>query len=110
VVVESFNVDRPSPAARLGARVAEGGSLGFSLMMMACSSAGVLDAPSLASLASRDVSSEETPVDSVESIPVPPADGPSIVPLDLASPVYAEPDKQAEKIGYLRVGATRPEI
>jgi hypothetical protein len=72
---------------------------------MACSSAGALDAPSLASRASRAVSVEAVPVDSVESIPVPPADGPRLAPLDLASPVYAKPNKQAEKIGYLRIGA-----
>jgi hypothetical protein len=77
----------------------------LALTMMACSSAGAFDAPALASHASPEVSSEETPVDSVESIPVPPADGPKLAPLNLASPVYAKPDKQAEKIGYLRIGA-----
>jgi hypothetical protein len=41
----------------------------------------------------------------VQSLPVPPADGPKLAPLELASPVYAKPDKQAEKIGYLRIGA-----
>jgi hypothetical protein len=79
--------------------------VGSVALAMACSSADALDAPSLASHASREVSSEETPLDFAESIPVPPADGPRLAPLDLASPVYAKPDKQAEKIGYLRIGA-----
>ena len=48
---------------------------------------------------------EEMPLDLVESTPVPPADGPKVAPLKMASPVYASPDKQAEKIGYLRIGA-----
>lgn len=39
------------------------------------------------------------------AIPVPPADGPKLAPLKVASPVYARPDKTAEKIGYLRIGA-----
>jgi hypothetical protein len=72
---------------------------------MACSGAGTVDSPPLASSAPREVSSGETPFDGVESIPVPPADGPRLAPLDLASPVYANPDKEAEKIGYLRIGA-----
>jgi hypothetical protein len=91
-------------SSRLGA--ARGGWfwwIGSSLM--ACSTAGALDAPSLASHASRGVSVAALPDDSVESIPVPPADGPRLAPVDLASPVYAKPDKQAEKIGYLRIGA-----
>jgi hypothetical protein len=50
-------------------------------------------------------SSGETPLDGVEAWPVPAASGPFLAPLELASPVYAAPDKQAEKIGYLRIGA-----
>jgi hypothetical protein len=45
------------------------------------------------------------PLDLVESIPVPPADGPTIAPLKMAVRVYAKPDSEAEKIGYLRIGA-----
>lgn len=56
-----------------------------------------------------EASAEEAPSDppefAVESVPVPPADGPRLAPLELASSVYAKPDKQAEKIGYLRIGA-----
>lgn len=44
-------------------------------------------------------------MDGVESIPVPPADGPQLAPLRMAVRVYARPDNQAEKIGYLRIGA-----
>jgi L,D-transpeptidase catalytic domain len=79
------------------------------LPMGACSRSDALDTPSLSSRAPVEVSTEETPLDpvesSVETVPVPPADGPRLAPLELASPVYAKPDKQAEKIGYLRIGA-----
>ena len=37
-------------------------------------------------------------------IPVPPADGPSLMPVVLAKLVYAQPNKTSEKLGYLRVG------
>ena len=47
----------------------------------------------------------ETPLDGVEVWPVAAASGPFLAPLELASPVDATPDKQAEKIGYLRIGA-----
>ncbi len=45
------------------------------------------------------------PLESVEAVLVPPADGPKLIPLEMATPVYAKPDEQAEKIGYLRIGA-----
>jgi hypothetical protein len=71
----------------------------------ACSRPGTLDDRVLAATAPLEVSPVEMPLDGVEAIPVPPADGPKIAPLKLASPVFANPDKQSEKIGYLRIGA-----
>jgi hypothetical protein len=44
-------------------------------------------------------------VDEWAMVPVPPADGPKLVPIALKVPVYAKPEKKADAIGYLRVGA-----
>ena len=106
VVVESSNlVRRAARVARAGRGARHVGAVcAASLIFAACSRSSV-DTPSLASRAPLDVSSEETPFDIVASVPVPPADGPKLVPLKLASPVRARPDKAAEKIGYLRIGA-----
>ena len=83
------------------------------LLAPACSLSGPVEERALSSLAPLDVgrsdstrgktgvSSGETPLDGVEAWPVPAASGPFLAPLELASPVYATPDKQAEKIGYL---------
>jgi hypothetical protein len=38
-------------------------------------------------------------------IPVPPEDGPKLAPIVMTAPVYPKPDKHADPIGYLRVGA-----
>jgi len=38
-------------------------------------------------------------------VPVPPADGPKLAPIALTVPIKAKPDKAADTIGYLRVGA-----
>ncbi len=38
-------------------------------------------------------------------LPVPPADGPRLAPVDLVTPVQAEPSKRSSSIGYLRLGA-----
>jgi len=38
-------------------------------------------------------------------VPVPPADGPKLVPVALSVPIYAKPDKRSEAVGTLRVGA-----
>lgn len=112
MVVESSNLVRRFVRAARAGRGARHVRVvcGASLIFAACSRSGV-ETPSLASRAPLDVSAEETPFDihvesaPVASIPVPPADGPKLVPLKVASPVYARPDKTAEKIGYLRIGA-----
>ncbi len=39
------------------------------------------------------------------SVPVPPEDGPKLAPVAMIVSVYPKPDKHAEPIGYLRVGA-----
>lgn len=112
--MESYNaVRRPVPASRAVARVLHAlVAFGACLPVEACSRTDDLETPSLSSLSPRapiEVSTEETPIDPVESlvesVPVPPADGPKLAPLELASPVYAKPNKQAEKIGYVRIGA-----
>jgi hypothetical protein len=46
--------------------------------------------------------------DPIAAVPVPPADGPLIAPIVNAAPVYARPEKGAERVGYLRVGARVP--
>jgi hypothetical protein len=38
-------------------------------------------------------------------IPAPPADGPKLAPIVMKTAVYPKPDRTAEPIGYLRVGA-----
>jgi len=48
---------------------------------------------------------KELGVDRLMAIPVPPADGPQLAPLTLATPVFAAPQSGSEKIGYLRIGA-----
>jgi hypothetical protein len=45
------------------------------------------------------------PEDPFEAVPVPPADGSLIAPIVNAAPVFARPQKGAERIGYLRIGA-----
>src|SRR5690606_31117361 len=48
---------------------------------------------------------EELELDPLEALPTPAADGPKLAPIALAVPVMAKPKQDAEKIGYLRVGA-----
>lgn len=48
---------------------------------------------------------EEMPFSELERVMVPPEAGPKLAPLTLATRVYAEPSVQADKIGYLRLGA-----
>ena len=45
------------------------------------------------------------PVDDWAHVPVPPADGPQLLPIVMQAPVYAKPDPKAEVVGYLRLGA-----
>ena len=40
------------------------------------------------------------------AVPVPPEDGPRIAPLAMVTPVVAAPERTAQVIGYLRLGAT----
>ncbi len=51
---------------------------------------------------------EELELDPLEALPTPPEDGPKLAPLALAVPILAKPARDAEKIGYLRVGARVP--
>lgn len=74
----------------------------------ACSTQTGLEEQPLAAAAPLSISADVEPLDLVEAVPVPPADGPTLAALELASPVYAKPDKQAEKIGYVRIGARVP--
>jgi L,D-transpeptidase-like protein len=46
--------------------------------------------------------------DPIAAVPVPPADGPLIAPIVKAAPVHARPERGAERIGYLRIGARVP--
>jgi hypothetical protein len=46
--------------------------------------------------------------DPIAAVPVPPTDGPLIAPIVNAAPVYARPEKGAERVGYLRIGARVP--
>lgn len=39
------------------------------------------------------------------AVPVPPEDGPRLAPVSMTVPIYPKPDKHADAIGYLRVGA-----
>src|SRR5690606_21331933 len=48
---------------------------------------------------------EELHIDPIAAIPVPPADGPALVPLAMHVPVRAQPTQNAPEIGYLRLGA-----
>ncbi|MBK8998192.1 MAG: L,D-transpeptidase [Myxococcales bacterium] len=43
--------------------------------------------------------------DDWSGVPVPPEDGPKLAPVAMVVPIYPKPSKQAEVIGYLRVGA-----
>ena len=38
-------------------------------------------------------------------VPVPPADGPKLVPVAMTVPIFSKPDAKSETIGYLRAGA-----
>ncbi len=51
---------------------------------------------------------EELQLDPLEALPVVPPDAPSLAPLTMDTPVLAKPEKDAERIGYLRVGARVP--
>jgi L,D-transpeptidase catalytic domain len=80
-------------------------ALGALLAACGCGQSGPRNDPPLSSRTSTEPLQEEPPLDFLDNIPVPPADGPKLAPLEMASPVYAKPDKHAEKIGYLRLGA-----
>lgn len=60
------------------------------------------EGPALARLATdRD----ERPASAWAHIPTPPEDGPKIAPIALTVPVLSAPERGAEQIGYLRLGA-----
>ena len=63
------------------------------------------DVPALAALKTTADPKKVLPPRDFSQVPVPAADGPKLAPLSLATPVYAKPDKRAEVIGYLRLGA-----
>jgi L,D-transpeptidase-like protein len=101
-----------NPAPSYGSWQGAGLALATLLFLQACSQRAKLEEHALASAAPLQVTAvppeptaEELPLDVIERVPVPPADGPTLAPLKFASPVYGRPDKQAEKIGYLRIGA-----
>lgn len=48
---------------------------------------------------------EELNIDPIAAIPVPPADGPALLPLAMQVPIYGKPKQNAAEIGYLRLGA-----
>ncbi len=48
---------------------------------------------------------QEPELDPVAAMPIPSEDGPKLAPLKLEVPVYARPERSAEKVGYLRIGA-----
>jgi hypothetical protein len=107
--------DAPTPAQPSRSVQAAGLALGTLLLLQACSQRRKAEEHALASAAPLHVTAaalerreQELPLDVVESVPVPPADGPKLAALKFASPVYGRPDKQAEKIGYLRIGARVP--
>jgi L,D-transpeptidase-like protein len=91
-------------SGRMGAMRGAGLALSAVLLFQSCSRSGALEERALAASAPLVVPSE-MPLDLIERVPVPPADGPKLAPLKLAAPVYGRPDKEAEKIGYLRIGA-----
>lgn len=101
---------RSETAPHARARVAARWSAGLLLLGVAAAPACAersgwkLEEEPLAATAPLESSRDFAPLDLVEAVPVPPADGPKVAPLEMASPVYARPDKQAEKIGYLRIG------
>jgi hypothetical protein len=70
----------------------------------------VIEPPLSSRAAPSDPEPESEPPlnDPVEAVPVPPFDGPLIAPIVKAAPVYARPEKGAERIGYLRIGARVP--
>src|SRR5690606_34789504 len=68
-----------------------------------------LDNPALAAVKSKAAESQlEQAADEWAPILMPPADGPKLAALELITPVRAKPDKSAEPIGYLRLGAQVP--
>lgn len=87
----------------------------MSLILAACSLQGRSEERALAVTAPLRMAPEraslsparpaELPLDAAEAVPVPPASGPMLAALRMVSPVYASPNKQAEKVGYLRIGA-----
>lgn len=88
---------------------------GIGLFFLACSLQGESEERALAATAALRVASDrratdaartqELPLDGAEAVPVPSASGPVIAALRMVSPVYATANKQAEKVGYLRIGA-----
>jgi hypothetical protein len=104
------SVSDPRPAARRLRGPASAGwhhavSLAAALGALACSQSQPLHDGPLAASAPLENLSEDMPLDLLERVLVPPADGPKLAPLVMASAVYGKPDKQAGKIGYLRIGA-----
>ncbi|HEU5076981.1 MAG TPA: L,D-transpeptidase [Polyangiaceae bacterium] len=69
-----------------------------------------LDNPALASVVKTKAAEEqlEHAIDEWAQIPMPPADGPKLAALSLVTPIHPKPDKSAEPIGYLRLGAKVP--
>lgn len=69
-----------------------------------------LENPALAGVVKTKAAEEQlqTAVDEWAQIPMPPADGPRLAALALVTPVHPKPDKSAEPIGYLRLGARVP--
>jgi L,D-transpeptidase catalytic domain len=90
----------------------------MSLILVACSLQGPSEERALAATAALRMAlerapsgasrTEELPLDGAEAVPVPSASGPVLAALRMVSPVYATPNKHAEKVGYLRIGARVP--
>lgn len=48
---------------------------------------------------------EELDIEPLTAVLVPPEDGPKLAPLKMELPVFAKPDRDAEEVGYLRIGS-----
>jgi hypothetical protein len=80
-------------------------ALPLALVLGGCDSKIELSTTAAAAVRSAEAPGLVGPDARWDAVPVPPANGPKLAPLSLLTNVYPRPDKRADAIGYLRVGA-----
>jgi hypothetical protein len=78
--------------------------LAFALTAAGCSEGTVADAPALMRAKAENGAAAPAKPD-WSHVPVPPENGPKLAPVAMVVTVRARPEREAEAVGYLRVGA-----